>query len=67
METRSRSWVAVAGLGIAAIGLAMELVSGWGYRHGWWGLRFALRYLSVRLGRDYSLLARTRARWWVSC
>jgi hypothetical protein len=38
-------WVARAGLGLAVLGLCMELASGWGYRHGWWSLRVALRYL----------------------
>src|SRR6266571_4810781 len=50
METQSQSgtatlWAARAGLALAAVGLVMEVVSGWGYRHGWWGLRAALRYL----------------------
>ena len=50
METQSQGgtatlWAARAGLALAAVGLVMELVSGWGYRHGWWGLRAALRYL----------------------
>ena len=38
-------WAARVGLGLALIGLIMEVASGWGYRHGWWGLRVALRYL----------------------
>jgi Protein of unknown function (DUF1499) len=38
-------WAARAGVGLAVLGLCMELASGWGYRHGWWGLRVALRYL----------------------
>jgi hypothetical protein len=42
---RATLWVARAGLGLALLGLVMELISGWGYRHGWWGLRIALRYL----------------------
>ena len=55
METQSQGaamgggvgtlWAARAGLGLAVLGLIMELASGWGYRHGWWGLRVALRYL----------------------
>ena len=45
METRSRSWVATAGLAVACVGLLVEFLSGFGYRHGWWGLRMALRYL----------------------
>jgi len=42
---RATLWTARAGLALAGVGLIMELVSGWGYRHGWWGLRIALRYL----------------------
>ncbi|HEX9282886.1 MAG TPA: DUF1499 domain-containing protein [Gemmatimonadales bacterium] len=42
---RATLWVARAGLALAGLGVIMELVSGWGYRHGWWGLRVALRYL----------------------
>lgn len=38
-------WAARAGLALAVVGLIMELLSGWGYRHGWWGLRLGLRYL----------------------
>ncbi len=38
-------WAAWAGLGLVVVGVLMELVSAWGYRHGWWGLRVALRYL----------------------
>ncbi len=51
METQSQGagagtlWAARAGLGLAVIGLIVELVSGWGYRHGWWGLGVALHYL----------------------
>jgi hypothetical protein len=48
METPSAGgtgtlWVARAGLTLAVVGLVMVVVSGWGYRHGWWGLRVALR------------------------
>ena len=42
---RATLWVAGTGLALAALGLVMELISGWGYRHGWWGLRIALRDL----------------------
>jgi uncharacterized protein (DUF1499 family) len=42
---RATLWAARAGLGSALVGLIMEAVSGWGYRHGWWGLRVALRDL----------------------
>lgn len=45
MDTRSRSWVAVAGLALAVLGLLMELAGAWGYRQGWFGLRVSLRYL----------------------
>ncbi len=50
METQSRAWaatlwVARAGCALAMVGLVMELVSGWGYRQGLWGLRVALRDL----------------------
>src|SRR5437870_13025953 len=50
MEAQVRSgaatlWTARAGVVLAVVGVLMELVSGWGYRHGWWGLRVALRYL----------------------
>src|SRR5437899_11743276 len=38
-------WAARVGLGLALIGLIMEVASGWGYGHGWWGLRVALRYV----------------------
>src|SRR5438309_8464918 len=38
-------WAARVGLGLALIGLIMEVAAGFGYRHGWWGLRVALRYL----------------------
>src|SRR5207244_1681135 len=38
-------WLAWLGCGLAVTGLVMELASGFGYSHGWWGLRVALRYL----------------------
>ncbi len=38
-------WLARLGCGLAVTGLVMELASGFGYSHGWWGLRVALRYL----------------------
>ncbi len=38
-------WLARLGCGLAVTGLVMELASGFGYTHGWWGLRVALRYL----------------------
>jgi len=48
METQSPGgmgtlWAARTGLTLAVVGLVMVLASGWGYRHGWWGLRVALR------------------------
>lgn len=50
METQSRGvaaipWVARTGCTLAVAGLAMELISGPGYRSGWWGLTGALVYL----------------------
>jgi Protein of unknown function (DUF1499) len=36
-------WAARAGLTMAFVGLVLVAASGWGYRHGWWGLRVALR------------------------
>src|SRR5260370_27498206 len=48
MDTQSAGgtatlWAARAGLTLAVVGLVMVVLSGWGYRHGWWGLRVALR------------------------
>src|SRR2546427_11334612 len=37
--------VAWAGCALAVTGLVMEFLAGFGYGHGWWGLRVALRYL----------------------
>src|SRR5437667_189642 len=44
-------WAARVGLGLALIGLIMEVASGWGYRHGWWGLRV----LPVSAAKAYGL------------
>ncbi len=62
-------WVARAGCALALVGLVMELASGWGYQHGWWGLRAALRYLFAYgglvavLGCVVSLVGLARARF----
>src|ERR1700688_2856244 len=50
MDARSRGraaipWVARTGCTLAVAGLAMEIISGPGYRAGWWGLGVALLYL----------------------
>ena len=50
MDTRPRGraaipWVARIGCALAVAGLAMEIISGPGYRSGWWGLGVALVYL----------------------
>ena len=50
MDARSRGraaipWVARTGCILAVAGLAMELISGPGYRSGWWELGVALVYL----------------------
>src|SRR2546430_16202141 len=37
--------VAWPGGALAVTGLVMEFLAGFGYGHGWWGLRVALRYL----------------------
>ena len=44
-RTTFTQWLARLGLAAAVAGLVLTVVSGWGYRHGWWGLRVALRYL----------------------
>jgi uncharacterized protein (DUF1499 family) len=44
-KTTLTQWLARLGLAVAVAGLVLTVVSGWGYRHGWWGLRVALRYL----------------------
>ena len=38
-------WVARIGCALAVAGLVMELISGPGYRLGWWGLTFGLIFL----------------------
>jgi len=50
METTPHGRVAIAavawaGCALAVTGLVMEFLAGFGYGHGWWGLRVALRYL----------------------
>lgn len=51
METRSRSRVALAGFGLAVLGVLVAYSAGFGYAHGWWTLRaaFGRRLLGVPL------------------